>query len=268
MIARTGRTIPLTLALLALGASPAIVLAQSSSGMNPYGNSGYADYREFSNPIYGNNPALPGQSRLNNEPLITRPRPNTYRQYADDDDGDFESNLARRGSSAGVPYNEAYQRLNRQRSGVYKPNDSSKNDEYVQRMKKRDEDFAKALKEKDPVKRAKLLRDLNNESIKSSAAQSRPKTTATSRAPNPNRAPNGSSALRAPAPPNLTAPTPLGDRRISAPPPVAGVGPRRSSSSNAPAPPTSGTSRPRTSGSTTSSTAPDPSTIAVPAPPR
>ncbi len=109
MAARTGRFIALTLVLLALGSTPSIVRAQGA--FNPYGNSGYADYREFTVPSYSNNPALPGQARLNNEPLITRPRANSFRQsFDDEDDGDFESTRARRGSSAGVPYNQATSR--------------------------------------------------------------------------------------------------------------------------------------------------------------
>jgi hypothetical protein len=264
----TGRSILLALALVALAASPSIVWAQGDA-LNPYGNSGYTDYREFSVPLYNNNPALPGQARLNREPLVTRPRANSYNQFANDDDDDFESSRARRGSSAGIPSNEAYQRLNRQYNRVYKPNDSTKNDEYVQRMKKRDEAFAKALKEKDPIKRAKLLRDLDNERL--SGASARPKSAASSRAPEPNGSTSRPSTSRPPAA-SSTAPTPLGGERrsSSAPPPVSGVDSTRSGSrTGSGPPPTSGSnnSRPGTGGSpTTRRPPPDPSTIATPPP--
>ncbi len=261
MVTRTYRTIPLALVLLGLGSVPSIVRAQSNSSFNPYGNSGYQDYREFSYPSYSNNPALPGQARLNGEPMITRPRSNTYRQSLDEDDGDFESNLSRRGSSAGTPYNEAYQRLNRQYKNIYKPNNNPQNQEFVDRMKKRDQEYAEALQEKDPVKRSQKLRQLERGSTDKSASAARPKEAATSRAPEPNAPSRGSAISRAPAPNSSTT-------RRTAPAPAPGTAaPRRSGTSTAPPVPGS---RPANGTGTrapaTRSAPPDPSTIAVPPP--
>ena len=61
MIASLGRMAPLAMGVLALAASASTARAQGNT-FNPYGNSGYADYREFAIPMYSNNPALPGQA--------------------------------------------------------------------------------------------------------------------------------------------------------------------------------------------------------------
>jgi hypothetical protein len=83
MIANLGLTL---LAILGLTSIASTALAQGNT-FNPYGNSGYADYREFGNPMYSNNPALPGQALLNSQPFINRPRANNFQQYAEDLDG-------------------------------------------------------------------------------------------------------------------------------------------------------------------------------------
>ena len=73
MIAKCG---PILLASLGLASMTSPVLGQGNT-FNPYGNSGYADYREFGTPMYSNNAALPGQALLNNSP-DGRPAPGEH----------------------------------------------------------------------------------------------------------------------------------------------------------------------------------------------
>jgi hypothetical protein len=266
MIANLGRTL---LAILGLTSIASTALAQGNT-FNPYGNSGYADYREFGNPMYSNNPALPGQALLNSQPFINRPRANNFQQYAEDLDGvEIDRATPSRGASSSVPYYQAYQRLNSEYNRVYKPNNTKEDREYTERLKKREQDYANAMKkreqdyarafgEKDPVKRAKLLRLIELESL------DRPSAT------------KGSAGPRATATGPSASPRPStsSGRRTTAPPPISTDATRRSgttapSATRAPAPP-SGTGRstappPLTSRPSTSR-APDPSTIPIPPP--
>jgi hypothetical protein len=248
MVARNCRTISLALVLLATGSTHSVVRAQGNT-FNPYGNSGYADYREFTTATYSNNPALPGQTRLDNTPLVSRPRANSFRQYLEE--GELETATPRRGSSPN--------------SKAYKPNDNPENQAFLDRLRKRDEAFAKAMQEKDPVKRSKMLRQIENESLATTAA--RAKTPSTSRAPDPNSVASGSATSRAPVPNRSTAPAPNGTRRSSAPPPPVGNTGR--TSSVGPPPPINGTT-PSRSGSTSATPKPattsDPSSTPIPPP--
>jgi hypothetical protein len=251
MVARTGRSIPLALAFLAIASMPSLVRAQGNT-FNPYGNSGYSDYREFGNPSYSGNTTLPGQSRIDDEPLVTRPRANSFRQYLQETEVDPVGN---RRSSAGA--------ANR----VYKPNDNAQNSAFLERMKQRDLAFAKAMQEKDPVKRSKLLRQIENDSLERTPT-TKSKTAIAGKAPEPNSASRGATS-RAPSPTTSSAPSLSSNRRSSAPPPPPINGTRRASgSTKPPAPPLNGATAPKPGGTstTTAPAAPDPSTIAVPPP--
>ncbi len=269
MVANLGLISPLALALVTLGVMASDARAQGNT-FNPYGNSGYADYREFGSPMLSNNPSLPGQARLNAEPIITRPRANSFQQYSDSLDGldPVGGPSASRRSSAGLPYYQAYRQYDKEYNRVYRPNvDADKG--FDDRLRRRDQDYAKALQEKDPVKRGKLLRQIEQNSLDKTpvprarraapaANASRAGTTpaTTTRAPNPTpatttRAPDSTPAAgvrRAPMPsPSARPVTPSSTVRSAAPtaprtnPPAARIQPRLD-------------------------TPPDPSTIAIPPP--
>ena len=273
MIAKVGRTLPSLLGLLGLLSVTSTALAQGNT-FNPYGNSGYADYREFGNAMLSNNPALPGQALLNSEPLITRPRANSYQQFTLELDGsDSDSSTSRRSGATRLPYYQAYQRLNPQYNRVYRPNDTAQNDEFFKRQKQRDaayakvlQDRARAFEERDPVKRAQLLRKIDQEYLNSTTPSSRSRAGTASPRPNSGTvAPIPST--RAPAPPGPGSATERADRRTPAPSPFPSTNARRPNSTRSPAPGIPGVTDPSTSRATPPSRpAPDPSTIPVPPP--
>lgn len=218
MLAYPNRWLPTLLTILGISAIASEALGQGNT-FNPYGNSGYADYREFGTPMLSNNPALPGQAVLNSQPLINRPRSNTYQQYANELEGNTVDPATARRGGANVPYYQAYQRLNQQYNRVYQPNNTDQDKAFYDRQRQRDEAFAKALKEPDAAKRAKLLRQVELDSIDRPASP---------------RA--GTSASRSTAVPKpLTAPSARAsapvERRTPAPSPFGSTSSRRPSSS-------------------------------------
>ena len=279
MISRIRRTIPLALGFLALASLPSGVRAQGNT-FNPYGNSGYSDYREFGTPMYSNNPALPGQALLNGKPLITKPRANSFQQFSDElNGGEGDSSSASGRAAPGESYFQAYQRSNARYNRVYRPNDTPENRKFEERQKQRDALYAKALEERDPVKRAQLLRQVQQDSITRPATSARPKAAAGTTATQPNRATPATSPLsRAPASNPATTPSANGERRVPAPSPYPSS--RQPSTSGpttrrAPSPyhrsstPGSSSSRPgstATRSDDSSGPAPDPSTIPIPPP--
>jgi hypothetical protein len=271
MFASNSRTIPLALALLALASTPSLVRAQGNQ-FNPYGNSGLPDYREFSTPMYSNNPALPGQSRLDQEPLIGRTRSNSFQRYIDELD-DLESGVGtpRRESTSRLPYYEAYQLRNRQNNRVYKPNDTPANQAFLDRQQQRETAYAKALEEKDPAKRSRLLRQLDQEALQRPLSSTRTKPSSTPATGGTARSTTGTAgAARGTAAAGLSTapPPPTGDRRSSAPPPSSTTDSRRpnSATNRAPAAPRAGASGTPAPNPGRSSTPTDPSTIAIPPP--
>ena len=266
MIVKIGRTLPALLGVLGILTLSSTALAQGNT-FNPYGNSGYADYREFGYPMYSNNPALPGQALLNAKPFITSPRANSYQQYTNELDGsDSSSTLYGRNGSSNLPYYQAYQRLNPKFNRVYRPGDTTADREFFEKQRKRDADYAAALAEKNPAKRAKLLRQIEQESLirPSTTRPSRPAAGAS--AANPNRASSTPAAsTRAPSPLSSAATTTPALRRRPAPSPFPSTTTRRPSvpgSSTRPPAIDSGAARP----DGVTRPAPDPSTIPIPPP--
>jgi hypothetical protein len=266
MLATIGRTL---LAFLGLTSIASMSLAQGNT-FNPYGNSGYSDYREFGIPMYSNNPALPGQSILNSQPFVSRPRANTFQDYANDLDGTQPDSAAtRRSAASSLPYYQAYQRMNAEYDRVYKPNNTKGDRDFYERQKKREQDYANAIKETDPVKRAKLLRQVELDSLDRPAAAPRSAATKGATTAKPNAAGSTSSA-------RSSAPV---ERRLQAPSPLSSDTTRRSgtaagSASRAPAPtagrstaPPPPTTRPSTpTPRTRPAPAPDPASIPIPPP--
>ncbi len=236
MFTRRRPLISLALGLLALASAGSPARAQSNV-FNPYGNSGYADYREFASPVYSNNPSLPGQARLQDEQIGGRPRANQYQAYTDSlggSDSEFGSRGGRPVGGAGVPYYRAYRQLNQESNRVYRPNDNEASRKFDERLRSRDlqyarslEAHAKAMEERDPVKRAKLLRQIEQDAARPTTATS-PRTAPAARAaaPRAGQTPAAASAAaaatRAPARPRAAQPAATPTQPAAAPP----TGPR------------------------------------------
>ncbi len=262
MIARIGQTLLATLGLMSIAST---ALAQGNT-FNPYGNSGYADYREFGNAMVSNNPALPGQALLNNRALVGRPRPNSFQDYANELEGsESGSPAARRAVTSNLPYYQAYQLMNSDYDRVYRPNNTEADRKFYERQRLREENYAKAMKEPDPAKRAKLLRQVEQDTLDRPAVPSRSAATKGATATKPGA--NGSAP-----PPRSVAPT---ERRQPAPPPFAVDTTRRpgstGSATRAPAPPPGRSTAPPPPNSRTgaprSRPAPPPDTSTIPVPP-
>ncbi len=230
---------PAILAVLGVAATASLANGQGNS-FNPYGNSGYADYREFSTPMYGNNPALPGQALLNSRPTISRSGANSFQQYTNDLGSTDSFSSDRRAGTSNVPHFQAHQRLNSRYNRVYQPNNTDQDRKFYERQRLRDSNYAKALEERDPVKRAKLLRSVELESLDHLSAINRPDASTRKNAPPAIDSP-ATSAKRA------LAPSPFPSTTIR-----SGTPGRSAAPSNSPR--------------TTPRPAPDPSTIPLPSP--
>ena len=213
MIRPVSRLFGLGVVALVAG-SGSVVLAQGNT-FNPYGNSGYADYREFARPVYSNDPSLPGQARLQSG-VSGRNRANQFESYLNSLDSNADPYTQTRGVPSGVPYYQAQRYLNRDRQ-AYKPNDSEAERSFQEGVRQRNAAYYKAMNEKDPRKRATLLqqierRDVAGRSVAPQATR-KPKTTA-----KPVATP-GSASARQPAP----AASPVEPAAIPAPVPAVGT---------------------------------------------
>ncbi len=166
MLAQPGRSACLVFALVAAGSMASDALGQGNT-FNPYGNSGYRDYREFTQPMYSNEPSLPGQARLQREGAGTGgSRANQFDAFTESLEGrEAES----KGSSTirrtpGVPYYRSYRKFDEEYNRVYTPN-AKADEKFADRLKERTSAYDRAMEEKDPAKRAVLLRKLNQNSL-------------------------------------------------------------------------------------------------------
>ena len=206
MIRPVSRLVGLGVGVVALVAgSGSVVLAQGNT-FNPYGNSGYADYREFARPTYSNDPSLPGQARLQSG-LSGRNRANQFESYLNSLDNNADPFSQSRGMPSGVPYYQAQRYLNRDRQ-VYRPNDSEAERAYQAGVRQRNQAYFKAMNETDPRKRALMLQQIERRDVagRAAAAQAtrRPRATGIPARP---AAGTGPAATR-PAP-TATVPTPI-----------------------------------------------------------
>ncbi len=286
MSSRIRRTLPITLGLLAFGPLGATAWAQGNV-FNPFGNSGYADYRDSGNPSYPGNQTEPGQTVNNSRPIVTRPRANSFQDYtADLDTLGSDASESRRATS-NLPYYQAYQLQNYRNNRVYRPNEQADR-KFNERMKQRDAAYAKAMEEKDPYKRARLLRQIEQDSYDRSSPSARSRSTSGSatsgsgsttgrgatsantgsstRAPSPYRSTNPGTASRAPSPYPSSRPS-TGDpaRREAPPSPYSTSSGRRSTAPVPPVPP-SRNSRP-SNAPNPNGPSPDPAAIPPTPPP-
>ena len=224
---------------------PTLAWGQGNN-FNPFGNSGYADYREFAIPTYNNSAALPGQARLQSLPLGETPRRSSpFEDSFDrfDDPNIFAPGASpRRGvASPGVPYYRSYRRYDDQYGRVYSANNSKADRDFAERMKQRERLYAEALKERDPTKRAGLLRQLNT---KNSAATNPAASQRTTSGARPSAAAATRAGSRIPTPPAPGSTAAAASRDDFGPAP-----PLNRAGSSAPAAPRPKASKPRSASS-------------------
>ncbi len=204
--------------LLAIGivasCSGSPVFGQGNT-FNPYGNSGYADYREFTVPMLNNDPSLPGQARLQSGlygGVGGGSRSNQFESYTNSlESGTGDQTGMNRGTIAGVPYYKAARYYAKDDRRAYRAN-AAVDQDFRSRLAKRNADYNAALAEKDPRKRALMIQKIERNALdapapataKNAAAQPR-----TAKAPTTTtRAEPAPVARRAAPAPAATTPAP------------------------------------------------------------
>ena len=133
---------------------------------NPYGNSGYADYYEFTRPSVSNDPSLPGQARLQSGTYSTQSRSNQFGSYLDSFNGDSVDQFnANRGVPSGLPYYQASRLYDQKNGRTYRPNAASTDRLAREREAERNAAYISAMKETDPKKRAVMLQNLERDAL-------------------------------------------------------------------------------------------------------
>ncbi len=166
---------------------------------NPYGNSGYADYREFAKPTYNNDPSLPGQARLQSGEVSGRNRSNQFDSYVNSLDNNSDQFNSNRGVPSGLPYYQAQRFASRDRQG-FQANDSVVERQYQDQVRKRNDAYFKALTEPDPRKRAIKLQQIERQDVvartpaRGQRSSNQPPATGTSPARRPSTAPTSPGA--------------------------------------------------------------------------
>ncbi len=246
----------LVVGLIATCSGPA-VFGQGNT-FNPYGNSGYADYREFTTPMYSNDPSLPGQARLQSGGILSRNRANQFDSYLNSLDGSNADQFnTTRGVPNGLPYYKAYQLYDKENKRAYRPNDTPADRLFQAKAKERDAAYLKALEEKNPAERARILRRLDQDIIDRPLGSISNKTTQST--PTPKSATTRSTPKPAASTPKAAA------RRVA---PTPGTAPRASTTT--PVRPTASTPAVGTSATTpvpgTAPSAVNPSSVPIVAP--
>lgn len=141
-------------------------LGQSQSA-NPYYQNGLEAYAFPSVP---NNLALPNQARFSTQASGGGTRYNRFEQFRDElnaiesslDTGNASDPLRRR-SSIGVPYYQSFRQYDNAMGRNFSPG-AKADAEFYQKQQDRNARYFEAMKERDPVKRARLLREIEKES--------------------------------------------------------------------------------------------------------
>lgn len=163
----TGTTLLAAAAFLALATwtQPGLAQPHTPDPYKPY-NSQYQDFVFPTAPI---NPALPGSARRE----IDRFYGNSANQF-----GDYTQSLSGTGlgfdpldpsgrfsGGLGVPYYESNRRYDQNFGRIYAPNREADED-FNRRQQERTRRYFEALKERDPKKRAQLIREIDQEVIR------------------------------------------------------------------------------------------------------
>jgi len=146
--------------------------AAAQHTMDPYNIVGEYNnqYQPYFYPSYPNSGSLfPNQDRV--QERAGNRSANQFRQYLDGiEESDLGDSETRRGSSrfmggAGTPYYKANRQYDKQFGRVYQPNRMADQD-FDRQQKQSSDKYFKAMAEKDPKKRAQLLRDYNMDSLR------------------------------------------------------------------------------------------------------
>lgn len=140
------------------------VFAQGNA-FDPFGNA-TNPYQPFVYPSAPSNFALPGAAR--NEMDAERGVGSRYNQFdraMNPDRFSDDSNAARRGNGIGIPYTQAYRQLDRAAGRLDSPNERV-DKSYYEGQQERYQRYLEAMREKDPKKRAQLLKEVNSQIAK------------------------------------------------------------------------------------------------------
>lgn len=245
----------LTAPCLFLLGAPSLALAQGNI-FNPYGNSGYADFREFGSPKYATDAGLPGQARIASGYVGSRS--NTFEEFTNSLDAgtDFGSGTGRP-STSGLPFYRAYQLDAQQARRASRTNEPSADQAYRDRIAKRNALYYQALNTADPKKRSELLREVDRLTQRDALDRSRPASTG----PASKSARTGQAANRAVTAP-ATRTTPATRSASPSPTPAPRTGGGSAPTNPAPLPtPTTPAATPRATNPAT-----NPASVPVPAP--
>lgn len=141
---------------IAISVGNSTVALGQGNVFNPYGNSGYADYREFATPMYSPDPSLPGQARIQGG-LYGRSRANQFEAYTNSLDSGGSNLFNGRGGASGS--------TGRDDVRGYRPNDTPADRAFRERRAQREAAYSKAMEEKDPRKRAALMQQIDRDSL-------------------------------------------------------------------------------------------------------
>jgi hypothetical protein len=103
---------------------------------------------------------------------------NQFQDYVEnlDGEGDVERPFgSARGSGPGTPYYQAYRRFDRDFKRTYRPN-ADADSTYYESQDRRNEQYFRALSERDPRKRAQRLREYNLDNLRAARSLSRTRT--------------------------------------------------------------------------------------------
>ena len=213
---RSGRLQAFAFVIVGLGIAAGSGNAIGQNLVDPY-QPFSSSYSSSSFPTLPNNLALPGQAREAGEynRSSTSSRYNTFDRYRDDGD-EFQTGGSRRGSGIGVPYYQSARPASKTFQREYAPAVEADRKFYAYEVE-RDRRYAEAMKEKDPTKRAKLLREVARMQMPRGGVN---RTSDPRRLPAPRSNPSASSTT----PPSTTEPLAPG-ARAGTRPAVSGTSP-------------------------------------------
>ncbi|MGE3822273.1 MAG: hypothetical protein AB7I30_22895 [Isosphaeraceae bacterium] len=119
---------------------------------------------------------FPNQNRLRDRAAYRSA--NRFQSYLDGAgslDGEFDTGANFRRSGGGSPYFQAYRKYDEGFNRVYRPNEKA-DEAYFSELDQRNQKYFDAMKERDPRKRAQLLREYNMEKLRAARMLSTPRS--------------------------------------------------------------------------------------------